>query len=720
LKQQLNARDATTTPAPEHEPADEIGSPVPEEEHRSLEKKCQDASQEITYLRRKYKDVVQKNKLMKDSVRAWKEYADRQIAKQKLKNETSAQDGKPRISATHLLEHDRPHVPSSPASVASTKTPRSFADLQGSSPAQMVPLPRSVLGTTNWSTSPNTVTGQEDQSPTSSATPMPQAHVNGSGIERQQDKDHAGRFVSSHVQRVVSGNENQPANPTSSQTTVDEEVEPLSRHEQAPDTQDDDDIPQFVSERCLKRKRGQPSKSRFEIYADHSSDGTPIKPFRVKEEQGSSPPVSAYRLTRYDTLDLDAPTPNGLRTPRHPRRKPSSIHLGTANTASLQRSSSAPHNQNVIRKNIGTNNDLSAEHSEHQAVASIETRASSEPAESTQVEDTVLRSLDPNVVSSAEEGPPTKRVRQAEIRHQEKYGWLEESGEFAPPTNDDERRLPPRLAREQMNRRLQAVKNAQTPVKTSPKTPKAGPVNIKTEQNPTPPASTSRVTPTNPSGMGSRNQMSKIRSAAREDPMPDRPIWSMKPPEKRTSARKSRISPSKGQARLRDKAVMELSIHDFKANPVYNQGYSYAFSETVRKRGDRACLPGCTNMKCCGSKFRAFAEAQGPLSSSQEEALLEEYLGDAYDNMQLTQMSSEERSELVLQARTKKMAKESGKHRQAYERPKSPPGFWRVDFPTTQEQQEDREKAKELEKKAVQERWLEAHRKGGRWIFRDE
>jgi hypothetical protein len=100
--------------------------------------------------------------------------------------------------------------------------------------------------------------------------------------------------------------------------------------------------------------------------------------------------------------------------------------------------------------------------------------------------------------------------------------------------------------------------------------------------------------------------------------------------------------------------------------------------------------------------------------------MLEEYLGDAYDTVVSTQMAPDERAELVLQARTKKIAKESGKHREAYERRKTPPGYWRVDFPSTQEQQRDRERAKEQEIKTVQERWLEAQKKGGRWIFRDE
>jgi hypothetical protein len=194
----------------------------------------------------------------------------------------------------------------------------------------------------------------------------------------------------------------------------------------------------------------------------------------------------------------------------------------------------------------------------------------------------------------------------------------------------------------------------------------------------------------------------------------------MKAAQPRRSDRKPPISPPKQQGAIRNKPVAQLTLQDFKPNPAYNQGYSFAFSETVRKRGERMCLPGCTNPQCCGSTFRTLAEAQAPLTYSQEEELLEDYLGEAYDNMNMTQMRSEERQELVLQARTRKIAKETGKHRQAYEGRREPPGYWRVDFPTTQEQEEDRVKAKEQTKQAVQARWLEANRKGGKWIFRDE
>ncbi|EFQ88006.1 hypothetical protein PTT_16297 [Pyrenophora teres f. teres 0-1] len=656
-----------------------------------LSKKYQDASQKVKYLERKNAAVMQKNKDMKESVRAWQEYADRQSGRHKPKDEAKAEDGMPRLSAAYLMPDDRPHVPSSPVSAAPVRTPRSLSGVERSSPAPMVPL-SSPLGATNRPMSPNVV---DDGERSTSAATTPKAAALFQGNEPQQYH-----------------HEPPTANPSSSQTTVDEHVELTSRYEPVVDAEEED-IPEFVSERSLKRKR-HPSKSRFEIYADRSSDGTPIKPYRVKEEPCSSPPASAYKLSRNETMDLDDPTPNVLKTPRHSRRRLSG-HAGSPGTPRRQRRSSAPLTQSVKEENVGKINltctgipDLPAP----QPIASIEARAFSEPAELIQVEDTVLRPLDPNIATSVPEEPPTKRSRRAQAQNREKHDFMAESGE-APPAGNGER-VSPHVAREQMNSRLRALKNVQTPTRASPKTQKVGPQKIKKEQVPTPPSSSSRARD-NPV-----RAAAKSRSKARDDATPDRPVWTMKPPETRSSARKNRNVPAKGQGRLRDKDVTELSGHDFKPNPAYNQGYSYAFTETVRKRGDRMCLPGCTNAQCCGSTFRALAEVQAPLSSSQEELLLEDYLGDAYSNMQLTQMSSEERQELVLQARTMKMAKESGKHREAYERRRTPPGFWRVDFPTTQEQQEDRERVKEQEKAVVQERWLEAHRKGGRWIFRDE
>lgn len=50
-----------------------------------MTKKYQDLSQKVKYLERKNNAVMQKNRDMKDSVRAWQQYADRQKPNQKLK-----------------------------------------------------------------------------------------------------------------------------------------------------------------------------------------------------------------------------------------------------------------------------------------------------------------------------------------------------------------------------------------------------------------------------------------------------------------------------------------------------------------------------------------------------------------------------------------------------------------------------------------------------------
>lgn len=176
---------------------------------------------------------------------------------------------------------------------------------------------------------------------------------------------------------------------------------------------------------------------------------------------------------------------------------------------------------------------------------------------------------------------------------------------------------------------------------------------------------------------------------------------------------------------LRVRPLHKLTLDDFKINPNYNQGYKYAYSEVVRNKDDRRCLQGCTKPECCGDKFRALAKMSRdftkPPSLSQEERdeeLLEDFLGDnAY---KLRNMSRAEREEILLQAQTRDLANKHGRHRMAYERKQSPPGFWRIDFPTTQEHEEDRARALEVERNTIKERYQEAMRANGRYMFRDE
>lgn len=731
LKEQIRRQDGAAESLHSPAAANPDNSSLLQEELRQLTEKVseltrkyQDVTQKAKYLERKNQIVMQKNKDMKESVRAWQEYADRQFGKQKPKTETRT--GEHLSAAYHYHNEDLPQFPSSPGSVATVGTPATPANHWGSSPAPMALLPQTSARrsgpTMNLPRTPVSNLDTELHRRSNSVTPKPtnQPHsdrqnqsVDRALVPMPQNITDDGEHVHAHLQL---------ANPGSSQTTVDEPAERTTPSTHDMEVEDEDNLPQFVSERSLKRKRSQPSKSRFKIHADRASDGTPARPYSVKEEPQSSPPVAASTLLlRKETFDLDEPVPSILRTPRHTQRHAES-HLNTNGTLRHQRSNSAPFSQSIKEKH--EDNEYDAEFGSYDLLtsrcatielplAAAEYRAHSEPSDSTHPGENVLRSLDPNIMSSVSEEPFSKRLRRSGGHGLAGHNILAESGE---PSEyiDDQLRLPPRLARAQLNERLRTRKN-QTTVKSSLQTPKSAPMKIKAEPISTPSMGSARSKHT-PHTTGH-----KSRSKPRDDPTPgDRQIWTMKAPDSRAALRKAcKIAP-KQQGRLRDRPHTELTIQDFKPNPAYNQGYSYAFSETVRKRGDRMCLPGCTNLQCCGSSFRIFAEAQAPLPASQEEALLEDYLGEAYSNMQLTQMSSEERQELVLQARTKKMAKESGKHREAYERRRTPPGFWRVDFPTTQEQQEDREKAKEMETMEVQRRWLEAQRKGGKWVFRDE
>ncbi|KAI9880462.1 MAG: Peroxisomal membrane protein pex16 [Pleopsidium flavum] len=182
----------------------------------------------------------------------------------------------------------------------------------------------------------------------------------------------------------------------------------------------------------------------------------------------------------------------------------------------------------------------------------------------------------------------------------------------------------------------------------------------------------------------------------------------------------------------RARPVNRLGPDHFKVNSGYNQGIDYAFSEVVRKHEQRKCLPGCMRQDCCGAKFRKLVELGGlptpqrpglwgssPTNDAEDDQyLLADYLGE--DHGRLEQMMEDERRELLLEAKSRYFADKHGRHRQAYERRSTPPGFWRTEMPTTQEAEEDREAARKMERQKVEEMYREAMRPGGRWTFRDE
>ncbi|KAI0538190.1 DNA repair protein endonuclease SAE2/CtIP C-terminus-domain-containing protein [Xylaria digitata] len=172
-------------------------------------------------------------------------------------------------------------------------------------------------------------------------------------------------------------------------------------------------------------------------------------------------------------------------------------------------------------------------------------------------------------------------------------------------------------------------------------------------------------------------------------------------------------------APLRQIPKARLRLDDFKINPNVNEGYDYAFSDVVRNKDDRACLQGCIKDNCCGRKFRALARASRVGTGPYEfQSLLESYLGN--DRYRLSTMSEAEKETLWIEAKTRELANTSGKHRHRYPRMSTPPGFWRADFPSTQEGEEYKEEAAKLELELIEERYREAMRPGGLWVFRDE
>jgi len=186
-----------------------------------------------------------------------------------------------------------------------------------------------------------------------------------------------------------------------------------------------------------------------------------------------------------------------------------------------------------------------------------------------------------------------------------------------------------------------------------------------------------------------------------------------------TAATKPSNAPS-----LRRRPLASLQLDDFKINPKFNDGQTFAFSEVVRNKSNRAELPGCTDPQCCGKHFRALAQAEleaaGPslIHRAADIELLEDYLGEqAY---RLGGMTRPEKEELWLEAKTRELANKHGKHRHRFARRQSPPGYWNASFPDTQEMEREREEGERRERKLVEERWREAMRSGGRWLFRDE
>ncbi|KIW28823.1 uncharacterized protein PV07_04689 [Cladophialophora immunda] len=192
-------------------------------------------------------------------------------------------------------------------------------------------------------------------------------------------------------------------------------------------------------------------------------------------------------------------------------------------------------------------------------------------------------------------------------------------------------------------------------------------------------------------------------------------------PPRLTSARKVPVTNKAAEKSgpLRSRPVLQLDLSHFKVNPKYTEGLDYAFQDVVRNKEARKCLPNCMRPECCGTKFRVLAETLPRDPNVSEDDLLREFLGPGSAD-KIRSLTPLARANLVHEARANLLAKEYGRmHRANFALPTTPPGFWDVDIPSTQEQKENQEQARERQRDEVEKRYQEAV-KGGRWLFADE
>ncbi|KAK8169608.1 DNA repair protein endonuclease SAE2/CtIP C-terminus-domain-containing protein, partial [Phyllosticta citrichinensis] len=498
--------------------------------------------------------------------------------------------------------------------------------------------------------------------------------------------------------------------PRSSQTTQEEDHE--SNQAKLSDARvqiSDHEMPEIMSERTLKRKRrGAREKSDFAVFQDNSNalQSSPASHVRVKKEPEESVSVSQilapYRPTG-SALDLDMT--NQLKTPRKRRHFRTPANFSRRNrkvypdvpALRQERSFSAPaeraarteeipdsdsepmHNSSGDEENTGNANSSIASPRKH-----LNTRPLIQVDANPRV---------PLPQPKFDSRPEKKRVKQS--RGTKAINTVSESGEERAP----EPEMAPEVSKES-RRRLTGLLGAETVLESRRLAKPSTPASSRTAR---------RVHKPDPSGKTPQSEPMQKKTLA------STPQTASKMPQ-RTSKRLLERNPQP----LRSKPLEQLGINDFKINPAVNDGVAFAYNQVIRNREARRCLPGCIREECCGPTFRALVESGVDPPVEQDDKYLRAYLGSTY-NKEAFQLKPLAEQQTVLEtAKMKAWANYSGRHKQAFQRERTPPGFWRTDFPATQELQRDREAARMEERRLVEERWREAMTEGGRWLFRDE
>ena len=509
---------------------------------------------------------------------------------------------------------------------------------------------------------------------------------------------------------------------TSSQTTEDDQAEVRSYAVKVEPLSDDE--PVVVRENILKRRRNEsatamPPPQRIKQEPESPKrPGSAEEPIELRSEEWSSPTTRARPLIRIETSDLDAMR-GTFQTPRKRKSRDDS------RSKSEERSNATLHPPRHLARNSSSLSDSDIPDPPALPVAF-------EQAE--------------GLASKGHVATPNKHTTPKERSYGRQRGAL---GQLSPnvPTNPQTAKKRRRTSEEDAGKVGMLAEDGD---ETSQVTPKADNISTKTPasnrlenmlENPTPgrqPLSARRLAPdTSKRSRPSRPQQ-KIEPTSHTKAAVSSSPKKLEQPEQPKSHTKIAI-PSTSKYRrphgieksppppinpdtetLRSRPLNQLRPHNFRINPAFADS-DFAFSDPMNRKtkAARRCLPGCINPACCGEFLDAARHGLLPPSSKSDAQVLEDMFGSSYAEI-MASYPPHKHAELLIQARAQEFANEHGKHRSTFERAATPPGFWRTEMPSTQEELEDRRKAEEMERMKTEGMWREAMRGGGRWLFRDE
>lgn len=474
---------------------------------------------------------------------------------------------------------------------------------------------------------------------------------------------------------AAEGTTNQDQHISSSQTTESESNE-LPLLPEIPSS----DGPEIVSTRQVKRRRmDSPRQLPSKVKQEPNS---PQNPIELASEDFSSPVPQCKPPLRAETSDLNALLPN-VRTPRKRRR-------GRRLSEDVARPLTFGETKSFLSEGDERGVDV---HNMDYVQVDLDTSAVTAPTlllDNGSSGRGVLGQLSSNIQSPLRNS--INKITTSHKRKLDEVAMLSEDGDMASSQAipGQQTSTPNAVA----DRRLDALLSGPTPGR-APLAKRRTPDTVirRTEKEPT-----IKAEPLDDPTLPQIQAHKRWDRPQRRDPTP--------PP------------PDPEEEPLRSRPLASLQLSDFKVNPRYLNS-TFAFADTLRGRDARRCLQGCTKPDCCGAAFRKAVEFGMLHPDKTDSQLLEENYGPAYQQV-MCGIPKEKQQDLLLQARANAFANAHGKHRQAFDRAKSPPGFWRTDMPTTQEEEEDRSRATEMERAKVEVRWREALRPGGRWVFRDE